>query len=101
MLFQKKFNPKKLSIKEIYRLYRELKNGLVGRKTNDTLLDEIVSILERVDKDAFKQSIKIMYGDVKNKSSVESAIMFSRGLKETNFFEFCTFVESINAKPRR
>ena len=101
MLFQKKFNPKKLSIKEIYSLYRELKSGLVGRKTNDTLLDEIVSILERVDKDAFKQSIKIMYGDVKNKSSVESAIMFSRGLKETNFFEFCTLVESINAKSSR
>ena len=101
MLFQKKFNPKKLSIREIWRLYKELKNGLIGRNPNDTLLDEIISILERVDKDAFKQSIKIMYGDVKNKSSVESAIMFSRGLKESNFFDFCKFVETINAKPSR
>lgn len=85
----------------MWKLYKELKSGLVGRKTEDTLLDEIVTILERVDKDAFKQSIKIMYGDVKNKSSIESALIFSRGLKESSFFDFCKLVETINAHPNK
>jgi len=85
----------------MWKLYKELKNGLIGRKTDDILLDEIISILERVDKDSFKQSIRIMYGDIKNKSSLESALMFSEGLKESGFFDFCKFVETINAKPNR
>lgn len=84
-------------------LYRELKPALV-EKSSELFIDEIIRIMNSIDTDAFKQSLKIMYGDKINyleKSPLEIGIMFSEGIKQSNIFMFSEFIgklPSVSAK---
>ena len=90
---------KKLSIKEIYRLYNTLRGGTI--KPQSFLVDEVLLILEQIGVEEFKSAMKIMYGKGEIKDPAESAVLFSKGLINTKFFEFSNFVEMMRANKSR
>ncbi len=103
MIFQKKFNPKKLSIKSLWRLYKELKPALVGN-SSELFIDEIIRIMSSIDTDSFKQALKIMYGDKINyleKTPLELGIMFSDGIRLNNILVFSEFIRKLPIVPSR
>lgn len=104
MRFQRASVPNRLSIDAIWRLYRTLKDGLVG-DTKEYLVDEIDSILDRIDTESFKSSLRQMYGEKINyleKTPIELSLMFVRGVKQTNLLGFVDFIKALNIEsPKR
>lgn len=99
MRFQRASVPNRLSIDAIWRLYRTLKDGLVG-DTQKYLVDEVASIMEQIDTESFKSSLRQMYGNDfgKNKTPLDFALMFIRGLKHNSFFSFHEFIRTISGR---
>jgi hypothetical protein len=94
-------NPRKLSLKEMWRLYNTIKYSI---SKEDILVDEILSMMEKIDVQDFKSALRIMYGNQVNyleKNPIEIALMFVRGLKETALFDFYEFIEVIRGDPKR
>ena len=97
-LFQKKIVPKKLSIKETWTLYNLLKSGLKDT-VQEYLVDEILSVMEGIDTESFKQSLRIIYGDAVDygsKSPIDLALMFTQGLKKNNILNFPIFIKALS-----
>lgn len=61
-------------------------------------MDEVISIMEKIDTVSFKKSLRIMYGDDFNKelTPIEYAAMFIIGLKKNKFFDFYALTETLN-----
>lgn len=98
-LFHKSFVPKTLSIDGIWRLYRTLRDGLVG-KQEELLMDEVGRIMSSIDTESFKSSLRQMYGDKPNyleKTPIEIAFMFSTGLARTGILEFSEFIRTLSS----
>lgn len=96
MRFQKTSSPKRLSISEMWQLYKQLKSGI---KTPQVyLLDEVLEIMEGIDTESFKTSLRILYGNRVNyleKSPVDLALMLVQGLKANQAFEFFDFIRTV------
>lgn len=75
-------------------LYQTLKTGLVDTPA-DLLVDEITNLMGRIDTESFRSSLQQMYGDVEwdKKTPLDLALMFVRGVKKANLFEFVEFVQ--------
>ncbi len=103
-LFQKKSSPKKLSIRDMWRLHRALKDGLVGNRFHGYMLEEVIGLMEKIDIESFKNSLKLMWGDdvdYGSKTPVDLALMFTDGLKRNNAFEFFEFVGALTVVPSK
>lgn len=103
MPFQTKFGPNRLSINDLWKLYKELKPALDG-KSSELFIDEIIRIMQSIDTDAFKLSLKIMYGDKINyleKSAMELGIMFSEGIRQSNILLFSDFIRKLPVVPSK
>jgi hypothetical protein len=88
---------KKLTLREIHKLYLLLKDCL-PEKEEEFLIHEVVVILEKITPEQFQNALLIMYNgkfDFKRNPS-ELALMFTRGLKETNLFSYIHFIKSMN-----
>lgn len=96
-IFQKKssIKPKKLSLREMWELYRLLGDG--NRKTY--LFDEIVSMMETMPPENIKESIKLMYTNIPL-NPLEIGLMFAKGLKHNEFFGFQEFIKAINGSSK-
>jgi len=89
---QKNFVPKKLTISEMWQLYRLLKDG-VSNPLGKDLFDNVKHIFSKVNPQYIRKSIKIMYGDdVHWETSNEVLLLFSAGLIGCKFFEFHNFI---------
>jgi hypothetical protein len=88
--------PKHLSIKEMWDLYLTLKPGLESEE--DFLVDEVMSIMEKIDTASFKTSLGIMFGRdfPKEQSPIEFALMFTNGIKETGILDFAHMIRGLN-----
>ena len=82
--------PKKLSLREMWELYK-----LLGKDNGQKyLLDEVIQMLREVPPENIKKSMVLMYGKMTS-DPLELAISFTKGLQKNNFFEFQTLVEKI------
>ena len=97
-IFPKKLKPKRLSLVEMLELYNLLKDG-VG-ENNNYLVDEVFEMLEKITNQKFILSLQLLYKDFSsiNKTPVEVALMFVKGLKTNNFFQFVDFVKALNGR---
>lgn len=90
--------PKKLSIRTAWEMHRLLnKNPNTTPKTY--LLDEVLDLMDRIDTESFKKSLRLFYGNKVSyleKNPVELATMFVRGLKQSNVFEFFDFIGTLS-----
>lgn len=101
MLFQKNSDPKKLSIREIWNLYRNLRYGLQGQ-SQEYLMDELIQMLEGISVEEFKSALRIMYGEMELPTSpIELSLLFTRGVKENNLFSFSDFIKVIGGSTKR
>ena len=94
--FLKNISPKKLNIREVYQLYKLLEDG-IPEKDEKYLMDEVLKILEGISTHAFKQGLRILYGDefYINKSPIKLATMFVDGIKENNFMSFVQIMKDL------
>ena len=68
------------------------------QNSSELFIDEIIRIMQSIDTDAFKLSLKIMYGDKINyleKSPLELGIMFSEGVRQSNILLFSDFIRKL------
>lgn len=94
-LFQKNSVPKRLSINDMWQVYKLLGRGR-GRQY---LLDEIIQMLESIHPENIKKSLEIMYGFVPS-NPLEFGMLFANGLKHIQFFEFQMFIEGIDGRSK-
>lgn len=87
--FQKKYT----NIKEMWELYKLLKDGLPDEE--DYLIYEVTKILENISTQNFKDVLKIMYPK-EAKTPTEHALRFVEGLKKYEFFSFVKFVSGFS-----
>lgn len=92
----KNISPKPLTIKEVYQLYKLLEDG-IPEKDEKYLIDEVLKILDGISTYAFKQGLRILYGDNFhiNRTPGEFAIMFIDGIKKTNFISFMQIMKDL------
>lgn len=84
--------PKKLSIREIWELYR-----LLGSSQNKKyLIDEVVYILKSVPHKNIMKSLEIMYGVPKFSDPLQYGMLIINGLKANNFFDFREHIGKLN-----
>lgn len=99
MQFQKSSVPNRLSIKDIHRLYKNLKSGVDQASPKTYLMDEVLDLMDGIDTESFKASLRIMYGNnvaYATLSPVDFALMFVKGLKKCNAFEFFDFMRTLS-----
>ena len=96
----KSINLKKLSIKEIWQLYKNLSGGL---SNEEYLIDEISAMLGKISVDAYTDSLGILYDRYEHKkyTSIKNLLNFISGLRKTDFFVFSQFVEGIRGNAKR
>lgn len=91
--------PNHLSISQMWSLYTNLKSGLMGKNPKTYLLDEVLDVLEGIDTESFKVSLRILYRDKLNylkQSPIDLALLLVNGLKVNNAFDFFDFIRTIS-----
>ena len=89
--------PKKLTLREMWQLYRLLK--INKEKLKENLADELETILNTVSSSDYGTALLLLYGDKINltkTSPIDSIILLSDGLSFNKFFDFCTILEGLN-----
>jgi hypothetical protein len=89
--------PKKLNLREIHSLYILLRSCL-PHKEEEYLIDEISRMIEMMESgDTLIQAIEIMYPKRKfnRNNAMELLLLFTRGLKEIEFFEYILFINGM------
>lgn len=90
-----KLRPNRLSIHKMWKLYRLLKKDT----TQEYLLDEVIEMMQSIDSKNIKDAIGMMYVDM-SLNPLEVALMFTEGLKYNHFFDFQSFVRTLNGNPQ-
>lgn len=85
----------------MWGVYKDLQRG-VSTETNEFLIDEVITMMGRIDTESFISSLRRMYGqNIKvTVNPVEAALLFSRGLKQNQFFLFCDFLEKLRGSSK-
>lgn len=94
--------PRKLTLREMHRLYLLLRDCL-PEKEERYLIDEIGQMVERMKNgntliraiDILYPSKKVDYGN-----PLELLLLFVRGLKQNEFFEYASFINGIKRGER-
>jgi hypothetical protein len=84
----------------MWELYNLLKDG-VG-ENHEYLIDDVFELMGKITSQKFILSLKLFYKDfaVENKSPVDVALLFVRGLKKNKFFEFVDFIKAFNGRSK-
>jgi hypothetical protein len=91
------FKKKKLTLREIHKLYLLLKPCL-PEKEEEFLIDEMDSILDKMTEEVMKQSLEIIYRKEIADEPFEMLILLMSGLSDSDFFNYVAFLKSINGK---
>lgn len=89
------FKKKKLTLREIHKLYLLLKPCL-PEKDEEYLIDEMEAILDKITPDIFTQSLRLLKKDFSKKNGLEILTLFMSGLRENGFFEYVHFIRGLN-----
>jgi len=88
-------NLKKLNIKEIWELYRLLKDSIPNPLGKDAF-DNVKHVFTKANPLYIKKALHIMYGDDIHLTNMNEAIvLFSNGIIKSGFFEFHNYVSKI------
>ena len=93
-LIRRKPKPKKLSLRQIHRLYLLLK-PVLPEKEEAYLIDEAEKLLEKMNDEMFLSAIEIMYQKKIEGNPVELLSYFIRGIRQNNFFNYVEFVQGL------
>jgi hypothetical protein len=87
--------PVRLSLQGMWELYRTLKDGI--GTTQEYLIDEILSMLEKVSQEDFLRSLLILYPKIvfTEHNPVEMTTLFVVGLKHNGFFAFTDVIQGL------
>jgi hypothetical protein len=88
---------KQLTLPQIHRLYLLLRNCL-PEKEEQYLIDEIEAMVGRMESgETLIQAVEIMYPKKKfdRNNPLELLLLFIKGLKHHDFFEYATFINGI------
>jgi hypothetical protein len=88
---------RKLTLREIHQLYLLLKPCL-PETDKEYLIYEVIDIMEKITPAQFTEAMTILYGNKFNfkVNPGKLALMFTRGLKDTNLFSYIHFIKSMN-----
>lgn len=89
--------PKKLSLNEVWSLYKVLKKDKKYEQ-KEYLIDEIISIMEMLSQEEFLYSLEILYPKIifEKYHPVELATLLVDGLDKNNFFAFEDLMKGLN-----
>lgn len=93
MFSLKNFSPKKLSIKEIWEVYRFLKNG-INPNSEKYLLHETIRILDGISTENFKQALSVMKIS-ETENPLDVVLDFTKSIKTNNFFSFVQLISEM------
>lgn len=87
--------PKKLSLREMWKLYKVLKDGVGNQQ--EYLIDEVLTLMDGISQEDFLLSILLLYPKInlQRLNAVEFATLFVVGLKRNNFFEFVDLAQGL------
>lgn len=92
--FKKISNPRRLNLKEIWRVYRILGDKAFGDE--NYLIDEVDNMLDHINDDALLGVLDISYGGVpKAKTPIDYLMLFIKSLKSNNLLSFAEFVRDM------
>lgn len=88
-------NKKKLTLREIHEVYLLLEHAL-PEKEESYLIDELDTILDKAKPGTVIKVLKIIYPDkLEGKSDLSLFVLFTKGLRENNFFEYVHFIKRL------
>lgn len=90
--------PRKLTLREIHKLYLLLRHSL-PEKEEQYLIDEIEAMVGRMKSGiALVKAVEIMYPnkDFNHNNPLEILLLFIKGMKQNEFFDYVVFVKNIN-----
>ena len=88
----------------MWELHKKLERGIAGREPKTYMMDEVLGILEGIDTESFKASLRILYGNKPNyleKSPLDLVLMFIAGLKKNSAFDFFEFIRITRGYSKR
>lgn len=91
--YLKKFFTKKLTLQEMWQVYRLLKDG-INPKSEKYLLHETIRILDGISTENFQQTLSVM-GIPESKNSLDVVLLFTKSIKANNFFSFVQLISGI------
>lgn len=65
------------------------------------LVDEIEKMFEKLSDSDILRVIEMMYDNLEKKSGIQLGLLFIKGLRESNFFEYVHFVRGLNAARKK
>ena len=80
---------------ELYILLQEV----LRKEKEELMIDEVVFMMESMSTQAFKSSLRLMYGeeiDYGKKTPLELGLMFSDGISKNELFKFQDFVGTLS-----
>lgn len=94
--FQRNTSPKKLTLQEMWKVYKLL-NGGFNKKY---VLDEVVEMLQSIPPENIRIVMRMFYAKFPT-NPIEFGIKFTEGLKYNHFFEFQSVMENMNVSRHR
>jgi hypothetical protein len=90
------FKKKKLTLREVHKLYLLLKPFL-PEKEEDYLIYEVIKILEKITPDTMKAAMDIYYNKdfAFKETPTQIALMFSGVIKDSGLFAYIQFIERL------
>lgn len=84
----------------MWDLYLTLKSGLITEE--EVLVDEVISIMDKIDTLSFKKSLGIMFGEdfPKELSPIEFALTFTSGIKSTGILDFAYMIRGLSGSSK-
>lgn len=84
----------------MWKLYQTLQSGL-SEKSKEYLIDELDSMLRNLSSFQFNRSLELMYEKVDlSQNPVELLLLFTRGIKKNNLFDFSDFIQRLHGRSR-
>ena len=88
-------NLKKLNLKEIWELYRLLKDSIPNPLSKNSM-DNITHVFTKANPKYIQKALHVMYGDEIHLTNMNEAIvLFANGISQSGFFEFSNYVGKI------
>jgi len=96
-----KIKIKKLNLDEMWKLYNLLKSSVENREPEGLVINELFKIIEKSPPQSLLNSIYLLYGNkIKINSPIEFNQLFTQGLMQNQFLEFCAIVRGLHGNSK-
>jgi len=85
----------------MWRLYNLLKPAIEGREPEGLVIEELFAIIEKSSPQSLLASLHLMYDNkIKINSPIEFNQLFTQGLMQNQFLEFCAIVRGLHGNSK-